>query len=67
MSDNETIKEIEALIKTYGGFDGGHHKQWLLDQIVRKITGNTYEQWVSEWEDGEDGPKSYQWDCGIAP
>lgn len=67
MSDNETIKEIEALIKTYAGFDGGHHKQWLLDQIVRKITGNTYEQWVSEWEDGEDGPESYKWDCGIAP
>ena len=26
-------------IKQYGGIDGGHHKQWVLDQVVRILTG----------------------------
>lgn len=26
-----------------------------------------YLAWVKEFEDGEDGPKTYEWDCGIAP
>ena len=23
----------------YGGTDGGHHKMWVIDQIVRALTG----------------------------
>jgi len=23
----------------YGGIDGGHHKQWVIDQMVRALTG----------------------------
>ena len=60
-------QEILGLIGKYGGTDGAHHKQWLLDQIVREITGKDYEKWVSEYEDGEDGPETYLWDKGIAP
>ena len=55
------------LIAEYGGIDGGHHKQWLLDQVVRILAGEKYEDWVGEWEDGEDGQKTYEWDTGIAP
>ena len=65
MSDKE--KAILEMIEQWGGFDGGHHKQWLLNNIVREITGDEYEQWVAEWEDGEDGPETYSWDVGIAP
>ena len=55
------------LIFQYGGIDGAHHKQWLLDQIVRVLKEDDYEQWVKEYQEGEDGPKTYLWDRGIAP
>jgi len=60
-------KEALDLILRYGGIDGGHHKQWVLDQIVRKLTGDGYNAWVEEYQLGEDGPETYIWDEGIAP
>lgn len=55
------------LIVRYGGFDGAHHKDWVLDQVVRRLTGNAYDGFV-EWAcDGEDGPETYHWETGIAP
>ena len=63
---NQKIK-ILALIAEYGGIDGGHHKQWIVDQIVRILTGPEYNEWVGMWEAGEDGPQTYKWDSGIAP
>ena len=59
----------EALdwILEYIGVDGSHHKQWLLDQVVQILAGDRYEQLVSEWCDGEDGPDTYEWDHGVAP
>lgn len=61
-------KEQQALefIMEWGGIDGGHHKQWVLDQVVR-ILCDDYDAWVREAMDGEDGPETYLWDEGIAP
>ena len=56
-----------AIIKDYGGTDGAHHKQWVLDQVVQALTDLEYEAWVKEFEAGEDGPHTYEWDKGIAP
>lgn len=74
-----------------GGIDGAHHKAWVIDQMVRALTGcpmvtrtakdangATYEYeaqgesaeytaWVAGFRDGDDGPNTYEWDCGIAP
>lgn len=63
------IDEALELIHSYGGIDGAHHKQWVLDQVVRKLCDSeeSYEAWVSEYQDGEDGPDTYEWDVGIAP
>lgn len=58
---------ILDLISEYGGIDGSHHKQWLLDQIVKIITEENYNKWVAIYQDGEDGPETYEWDVGIAP
>ena len=60
-------KEILDLIFGYGEYDGGHHKQWLIDQIVRKLTKNNYEKWVERYQEGFDGQNTYAWDTGIAP
>lgn len=41
--------------------DGGHHKQWYLDQILRKLIGQ------KEYEDLR-GDKDYgDWELGVAP
>ena len=61
------IDEALTLIFKYGGIDGSHHKQWVLDQVVRALTGEGYAAWVAEAKDGEDGPETYDWDEGIAP
>lgn len=51
----------------YGGIDGGHHKMWVIDQMVRALTGENYGAWVAAANAGEDGPDTYEWDEGIAP
>ena len=51
----------------YGGIDGAHHKTWVIDQMVRALTGSEYEAAIKKWCDGEDGPDTYDWDCGVAP
>lgn len=66
-SPQSPTDEALSLIFRFGGIDGEHHKQWLLDQVVRKLTGDNYQKWVAEWESGEDGPRTYIWDKGIAP
>ena len=40
---------------------------WVIDQMVRALTGDGYEAWVKLQKDGEDGPNTYDWDEGIAP
>ncbi len=56
-----------ALIDHYGGIDGAHHKQWILDQVVRTLAEDKYDEWVKMYCRGEDGPNTRSWDTGIAP
>lgn len=48
----------------YHGIDGGHHKDWLVDQMVRALTiDEYYKEFVAEFE-AETGQT---WEVGIAP
>ena len=47
--------------------DGDHHKMWIIDQMVRALTGPKYFEWVGKFCIGEDGPETYNWNKGIAP
>lgn len=67
MKDKDKITKALDLAYRFGGVDGGHHKAWLIDQMVRALTGNKYKEWVRLTCDGEDGPDTYDWDIGIAP
>lgn len=49
------------------GIDGSHHKDWVIDQMVRVLAGEEYEKIVVDAKSGEDGPESYEWNIGIAP
>lgn len=59
MDDKERIRRALEVIAACGGTDGGHHKQWVLDQVVRALTADEYQVWVAAFEG--------TWDVGIAP
>lgn len=67
MSDEEKIQAAIDLAVKYGGIDGTHHKSWVIDQMVRVLAGEKYEEIVREACDGEDGADTYSWEVGIAP
>ena len=58
-------------IRYYGGTDGGHHKQWVLDQVARILNGTPVIVRKATWEDphlveyrfttGEPSEKYLQW------
>jgi len=41
-------------IYVYGGIDGAHHKQWLLDQVARLLCGAVPEITLAKWENGHE-------------
>lgn len=65
--DNRRIEIALSFASQYGGIDGDHHKTWVIDQMVRALTGDDYQAWLKEQKAGEDGPDTYSWDEGIAP
>lgn len=67
MTEKERIYKAIMLAVQYGGIDGDHHKAWIIDQMVRILADENYDQIVRDACGGEDGPETYEWDCGIAP
>jgi hypothetical protein len=56
------VVEAVKIAVSYGGIDGAHHKDWVIDQMVRVLAGRNYDQIVTDaCADGAD------WDEGIAP
>ena len=58
-------QRVLDLIVDYGWIDGSHHKQWVLDQIMRVILGADYDSFIESYMSDEDG--MIDWDRGIAP
>lgn len=74
ISDKEKIKQAVELCFQYGGIDGGHHKMWVIDQVLRILLQDKYEEKIKEYENyPDDGTEPddewdyYEWDIGIAP
>lgn len=66
MTNAEKIEQA-LTVAHYGSTDGAHHKAWVIDQMVLALTGRNYDAWVREHKAGENGPKTYEWETGIAP
>lgn len=65
---DKQIEKVLDLIFEYGQIDGGHHKAWVIDQTVRILTGDKYNEFVKKYEiDEETGEKEWTWKNGIAP
>lgn len=67
MTVSERIEKAIELAIRYGGIDGIHHKMWVIDQMLRILCGDKYDEVIREANDGEDGPDTYSWEVGIAP
>lgn len=65
MTPEEKIEK--ALKYSYMVVDGDHHKMWVIDQMIRALTGDDYDKFIAELNYGEDGPDTYTWDTGVAP
>lgn len=64
----ERHKEALRLAFEFGNYPGSHNKQWVIDQMVRALTGEEYEEWVRKFNFGEDdGEDTYFWEEGVAP
>ena len=51
----------------FGSIDGAHHKQWVIDQMLRSILGTKdYEAWCERMV-SIPGYENDPWDKGIAP
>jgi hypothetical protein len=61
------IKKALELAVQYGGIDGQHHRAWVIDQVVRALAGDKYDDVVRAACAGADGPETYDWEVGIAP
>jgi hypothetical protein len=62
-NDEERIEMAIATGFGYGAIDGDHHKMWVIDQMIRVLAGERYEQFVEEYREGGE----YAWDEGVAP
>ena len=63
----ERIKNSLSIASEYGCIDGGHHKMWTIDQMVRELAGESYQEWVDNYNKDEEGNYVYEWDTGINP
>ena len=62
--EDSRIRVAVDLAERYGGIGSEHHKQWVIDQMLRALLGEQYDAWVAAYNqvDGYDA-----WDTGIAP
>lgn len=67
MTDAEKVEKALDLGVQFGGIDGAHHKDWVIDQMIRILAGDRYDEIVAASRAGEDGPNTYEWNVGIAP
>jgi len=56
------VKLAQETILIFGGFEGNHHRAWVLDQALRALAGDSYDALIAQRR--KDG---YDWDEGIAP
>ncbi|MER7166740.1 hypothetical protein ABT336_11850 [Micromonospora sp. NPDC000207] len=66
-NDADRVALATELALEYGQTDGDHHKTWVIDQMLRALTGDRYPEVIAEYRAGEDGPDTYAWDEGTAP
>lgn len=60
---NKAVK----IAKEYAQIDGEHHKMWVIDQMLRELLSNDYDNWLNDYNQYSRENDYKEWDCGIAP
>ena len=64
--ENRNARALDIAFN-YTPTDGVHHKNWVIDQMVRALLGSRYKQKIRDWCCGEDGEGTYKWNEGSKP
>lgn len=65
MTSEERIEAAADIAMQFGSIDGAHHKQWVIDQMLRTMLGEEgYAAWVTK---ANADPEYDRWNEGIAP
>jgi len=59
--------EALELIHLYGELSGSSEQHWLLDQILRRFTGEHYEAFIENWSLEEEFGLRFDWKQGSEP
>lgn len=58
-------KKVASIAARFGMIDGDHHKQWVIDQMLRAaLCKHKYEEWVEQMN---SDPDYEPWDVGTPP
>lgn len=60
-----TTKAAADIAMQFGMIDGAHHKQWVIDQMLRAML--TEEEYKDFRDLMDNDPEYDPWDEGIAP
>lgn len=63
----DDLCEIVGMIEHYGMIDGAHHKQWLIDQVLRRLMPGYYSHWREAYDEDSRETGYSEWDEGIVP
>jgi len=66
-AQEQRIKKALDLAIRYGSIGGSHHKDWVIDQMVRALAGDRYAGLVRDAKAGGAGPNTYAWSEGTPP
>ena len=58
MTDKEKLEKIIELVTNFGPFDGSHHKDWVLQEVLEVVQGK---------ELTDDDLRVLGWERGVAP
>lgn len=64
--DRDRVQKALAIASYYSG-TSERQKAWVIDQMVRALAGDRYDQVVQDACDGSDGSATHSWDCGVEP
>lgn len=56
-----------TIVERYAMIPDAHHKQWVIDQMLRGLLGDGYERWRQKFDADAVVTDHSEWDEGIAP
>lgn len=59
------VKALEIGL-TYGAVNGETHKMWCIDQMMRALLKDEYEEVITEYKKPVNG-HTYEWSEGVEP